>query len=162
MRLAALEPFWHRGRSWWSERVVREQILIGGLCAVLIFAALLILVIRPMQDVRAGALADIRAADMISARAEVAGPLLTSGAKVRRGTPSTIVTQSAVAAGLSVQRIEPEGNRLRVVLADAPFETVIRWTADLEATSALRVGEARIERTDTPGMVSAQFLLASR
>lgn len=162
MRLAALEPWWHRGTTWWSERNAREQVLIGGLGAVLILAALLTLVIRPLQDSRAAALADIRAADLLAARARVAGATLTSGARMRHGAPSAIVTQSAVASGLSVQRIEPEGTRLRVVLADAPFDVVVRWVADLEATSTLRVAEARIERNATPGLVSAQFLLDGR
>ena len=60
-----------------------------------------------------------------------------------------------------MQRIEPQGARTSVVLADAPFEAVLHFVADLEKNSSLRVSEARIERSNlAAGMVTATFLVA--
>jgi general secretion pathway protein M len=158
--LGRLEPWWRRGQGWWSERSLREQVLVGAFAALAIFALLIVAIIRPLQSARAAALSDIRSADMLAARVTAAGPAIATQARMRSGTSSAIVTDSVAAAGLSVQRIEPEGGRLRVVLGDASFDTVLRWVADVEASSNLRVGEARIERRPAPGIVSAQFLLA--
>ncbi len=157
--LGRLEPWWRRGQDWWTERSLREQILVGTFAALAIFAVLVIAIIRPLQSVRADALVDIRNADMLAARVTSAGPALAMQTRMRRGTSSAIVTESIAAAGLSVQRIEPESGQLRVVLGDASFDAVLRWVADIEASSNLRVGEARIERRTAPGIVSAQFLV---
>lgn len=154
-----ITPHLRQGGIWWSERNLREQILIGGLLALLAFSVLLLAVIRPLQDVRAQALSDIRSADVLAARLQAGGPAVGGLTRTRRGTPSAIVTESVAAAGLAVQRIQPEGTGQRVVLGDAPFDAVIRWVADLEASSTLRVTQARIEQRPAPGVVSAQFLI---
>ena len=78
---------------------------------------------------------------------------------MRRGTASAIITDSAAAARIVIQRIEPEGGNTRIVLGDAPFDQVLGWIAELEQTSRLRASEATIERKGAPGMVSATLVL---
>ncbi len=157
--LEPLEPYWQRSRQWWSQLSLREQILLGTLASVAAFAILLIGVIVPLRDVRAEARADIRNAELLEARLRAGGDLGKLG-RVRRGTASAIVTDSAAAANLTIQRIEPEAGNTRVVLADASFEQVMTWIAELEQTSRLRVVEADIERKPSPGVVSASVMLA--
>jgi general secretion pathway protein M len=159
MKGGRLTPWWDRGTIWWSGRSRREQVLLGVLAAFATLALLLIAVVRPLEAARARATADIRTYDMLAMRLRAAGPGL--GAAARRGPPASIVAASAGAAGVNVQRVEPEGGRLTVVLADAPFDAVLRFVADLEWTSALRVSEARIEASASgPGLVTARFVLA--
>ncbi len=142
--------------AWWRDRTAREQILLGVLAALALAALLLMLVVRPLAAARARAMADIRTYDMLAMRLRTAG----SGVTMRNGPPAQIVAQIAAANGLTVQRVEPENGRLRVVFADAPFAAVVRWVAELERTSRLRIGEAQIERSGQGIGVSAQFLLA--
>jgi len=156
--LAPLEPYWRRAGLWWSERSTREQILLGALTAVGIFTLLLAGVIVPLRDMRAEARADIRNAALLEARLRAGGDLMNAG-RVRRGTASAIITDSAAAVNLIIQRIEPEGGNTRVVLSDAPFEAVLTWIADIEQSSRLRVRDADIERKPTPGMVSASIVV---
>jgi len=159
MRLAALEPWWDRGRVWWSGRSIREQLLLGTLAGLGILALLLILIVRPLEAERAQAAADIRTYETLAMRVRAAGPGLGTAA-ARKGTPSAIVAASAATASLNVERVEPEGGRLTVVLGPAPFDSVLRFVADLEQTSALRVGEAHIEAGPAKdGTVNAQFVL---
>jgi general secretion pathway protein M len=159
MRLAALEPWWDRGRIWWSGRSVREQILLGVLAVLGILALLMVLVVRPLEAARAQAAADIRTYEMLAMRVRAAGPALGMTA-ARRGPPSAVVAASAAAASVNVERVEPEGGRLTVVLGNAPFDNVLRFVADLEQTSALRIGEAHIEAgPNNDGTVNAQFVL---
>ena len=158
MRLASLEPWWDRGAIWWSGRSAREQVLLGTLAGLAILALLLIAIVRPLEAARARAAADIRTYETLALRVRAAGPGIASAA-VRKGPPSAIVAASAASAGVNVERVEPEGGRLTVALSPAPFNTVLRFVADLEQTSALRVGEARIEAgPNTDGTVTAQFV----
>lgn len=155
----ALAQAWDRGMLWWSDRSRREQMLLGVLAAIALLALLLVAVVKPLEAARARATAEIRTYDMLAMRLRAAGPGL-SGA-TRHGQPASVVAASAGATGVSVQRVEPEGGKLTVVLADAPFDAVLRFVADLERTSALRVAEARIEQSNSgPGLVTARFVMA--
>ena len=156
MKLATLNPWWERGSGWWRDRSGREQLLLGVLAALAVTAVLLIAVIRPLEAARARAAADIRTYDMLATRLRAPGLAIAT----HKGPPSQIVSQTAAANGLTVQRVEPENGRLRVVFADAPFEAVLRWVSEVERTSPLRISEAQIERSSQGNGVSAQFLLA--
>lgn len=162
--LGALGPWWQRSRIWWTERSLREQILLGVLSAVGIVALLLVAVIAPLRSQREAALANIRNASLLEARLRTGGPDLARGSKVRRGTSSAIITDSISAAQLTIQRIEPEGGNTRIVLGDAGFDKVVQWVADIEATSRLRVVSADIQRSKqggAAGLVSASFVLGN-
>lgn len=156
--LARIEPYWLRVRVWWSERSIREQILLGALAAMGIFGLLLV-ILAPLRQDRLDALADIRAAALLEARLRAGGGDLATVGKFRRGTASAIVTDSAAAAQIAVQQVEPQGSDLRVTLADAPFDAVVTWIAEIESTSNLRLRNATIERQGAAGFVSATLVL---
>lgn len=162
--LTALQPHWHRSRGWWGERSLREQVLIGGLAAVAIFALLLVGVIVPLRGIRTAAYDHLHNAAVLDAqlRQGGAGQIGGSGqrATTRHGTPSAILTDSAAAARLSIQRMEPEGGNTRVELGDAPFNQVMSWIADVERNSRLRVQQAQIDQKGAPGTVSASFVFS--
>ena len=160
LNLGAVAPYWQRSQIWWTERSLREQLLLGALSATGIFALLLVMVIAPLRAVRADAFADIRSASLLEARLRTGGAGLAPAGRFRSGTGSAIVTDSASAARLAIQRIEPEGNATRVVLADAPFDQVLGWIAEIEQTSKLRTSEVKIERKGAAGIVSATIVFA--
>ncbi len=101
----------------------------------------------------------MRNAALLEARLRTAGPDLALQGTVRRGTASAIVTDSAAAAGVAIQRIEPEGGNTRVILNDAPFDQVMKWLAGLEQTSRLRIVDARVERKGAAGLVATTILV---
>lgn len=156
--LAPLEPYWRRAGAWWSERSLREQILLGTLAAIAIFTLLLMLVIAPLRDAREDAQMRIRDAALLEARLRAGGDL-TGTARFRGATASAIVTDSAAAAGITIERIEPDGTSTRVVLTSVPFDQVVRWIAEVEQHSRLRVRKVDIERQPAPGLVSATIVL---
>lgn len=158
--LTALQPWWRRLRGWWNERSLREQMLVGGLGTVAIFALLLVGAILPLRDIRTTAYDDLHNAALLDAQLRHSGGLLGQRAAMRRGTPSAILTDSAAAARLSIQRIEPEGGNTRVELGDAPFSQVMAWLADVERNSRLRAQQAQIDRKGASGTVSASFVFS--
>lgn len=159
MKLGALAPWWDRGTIWWSGRSQREQVMLGVLAVLGILALLLVAVVRPLEAARVRAAADIRTYDMLTMRLRAAGPV--AGAPARRGPPAAIVAASAGAAGVLVERVQPESGRLTVALGNAPFDKVLRFVADLEQTSSLRIAEANIQAgPNRDGTVIAQFVLS--
>jgi len=157
--VSALHPAWHRSRAWWTIRSTREQVLLGGLAAVAIFTLFLLLVIVPLRAIRQADYDDLHTIALLDARLRAGGTGVGAAVTMRHGTPSAILTDSAAAARLSIERIEPEGGNTRVVLGDAPFEQVIHWIAGVEATSRLRVEQAQIDRKGGPGIVRATFVV---
>jgi general secretion pathway protein M len=162
-----LESWRHRWSAWWADRSGRERALLGGLAAVAIVAVILAGVIVPLRDLRAGAYQQLHEAAVLDAQLRLVGGQGggTGGGSgprsaIRRGTASAILTDSAAAARLSIQRMEPEGGNTRVELGDAPFNQVVTWLADVERNSRLRVQQSQIDRKGAPGIVSASFVFS--
>ena len=144
---------------WWAARSRREQILLGVLGAVALLAALLLLVVKPLQAARGEALADIRTYQTLAGRLRAAGPPVAGRPALRTGQPSAIVAATAAEAGLLPAATTPAGSGVTVTLADAPYDAVLRWVAATEATSALRLRTLSIDPGRGPGlvMVRAEF-----
>jgi general secretion pathway protein M len=157
--VSALHPAWHRSRTWWAIRSTREQVLIGGLAAVAIFTLFLLAVIVPLRAIRQADYDNLHTIALLDARLRAGGATIGQSVALRHGTPSAILTDSAAAARLTIERIEPEGGNTRIVLGDASFEQVIHWIAGVEATSRLRVEQAQIDRKGGPGIVRATFVV---
>lgn len=141
---------------WWQGRSTREQALLAilaGLASLWIFS---ILVVEPLWTARQEAIANIRTYDDLSVRLRQAGTLGGPRVAQRSGSPATILTTSAAERGLAPV-ITSDAAGYRVVLADVPYEMLIRWIADVERSSSLRIITSRIDRQPTPGFVSAQL-----
>ncbi len=150
-----------RAQALWMARSARERQLLAILAVLLLIAVAIAGIIRPFEARRAMLKADIARSDALAARLGAAGPGLALPAGRRNGAATAIVTDSATAAGLSLARIEPEGGRVHVVVTEAPFNGILRWIADLERTSALRVMEIKLERRPAPGVVGADVTLSN-
>lgn len=69
------------------------------------------------------------------------------------------VTQSGEAGGIPLARLDPEGSRLRVTVAEAPYAALMDWIASLEAQAAVRALSVEMSRLTAPGMVSLRITL---
>jgi len=163
--LAALfptvEPAWQKTVAWWNARNVREQWLIGVTLALLIVWLLVTAIILPIQRTRAAALADIRTYESLSARIRGAGGLGDRPAQPQAGeSPTAILSATAAPYGI-VPVINSEAAGLRVTVADAPYDGLIRWIAAVEQSSPLRVVKMRLTRGPASGLVSADLTVAA-
>lgn len=153
-RMPALDAALLRLDNWWSGLSRRERILVSVLGTLLIFAALVFGVIKPLQAARADALADIRTYETLSARVRAAGTLTTTRTQRRQGPPAQVASSSATSLGLVVTPEAIPGG-IRVTIADASYDTLMAWLADLGASSDLRIRRVSIQRRPTAGRVSA-------
>lgn len=151
------EPARQKAIALWQARSRREQILLGGLAAIVGVYVLVAMVILPVQRARAQALSDIRTYEALNARLRGAGPLGQGPAQPQaNGSPAAILSSSAARFGV-VPVVNEGGDGIRVTIADAPYEAVIRWIADVEQTSRLRFVRMRLDRRPSSGFVSAEL-----
>ncbi len=138
----------------------RERLLI---LAVLPLALLLIgyqFVWQPMQDAQTRARADIAAFRLVQDTAALALRVDVPAPVANDDMPlATRITSSAAEMGLSLRRIEPEGQGSRVTLEDTAFSSVLVWLADLEELHNVTVRAIQIDRRPEPGIVTARLLL---
>jgi general secretion pathway protein M len=161
LSLPAIAPLRSGMARWLDARSSRERWALVALALVMAAALFVTLVWRPIEAARTAALADIERYDRIAARLRVAGPDVARMAAARAGTPSTTITESATKAGLTIQRIEPQGANIGVTLDAAGFDALVGWLAGLERDAGMRVVDLKLERRPDPGVVSAQVTLAT-
>ncbi len=148
--------------TWWSDRSARERLLLAGLVFILAVVAADRLVRAPLVAVRDAAVAEIVRDDRIAAQLRVAGPDVARIAAARTGTLSTVVTERAARAGLTIARIEPQGANVAVSLEGVGFDALIDWLAALDHDAGVTVIELKADRRPDPGVVTAQVTLTER
>ncbi|MBO9623683.1 MAG: type II secretion system protein M [Sphingomonas sp.] len=153
-RMPALDAAIARFDAWWSTLSQRERILIAVMGTLLAITILVFGVIKPLQAARAQAIADIRTYETLTARIRAAGTLSATPATRRQGPPQQVATSSAQGFGLTVMPEAIPGG-VRVTVADATYDSLMAWLADLSATSDLRVRRLSVQRRPAPGRISA-------
>lgn len=152
-RTPTFEAWLIRFDAWWAERSQRERVLLGTMGALLLAVVLVFGVIKPIQSARAQAFAHIRTAETLSAHLRAAGSLRPAAPR-RVGPPEAMVNMSAASVGLSVQTASIPGG-VRATIADANYDSVLNWLADMAATTPLATRKVAIKRLPAQGHVSA-------
>jgi general secretion pathway protein M len=71
-----------------------------------------------------------------------------------------VITRSAEANGLKLNRLQPEANGVvSVVIQNQPFRNVMEWLQQLEENNGISVEQASIDQQGPPGRVNAQIRL---
>jgi general secretion pathway protein M len=159
-RLAVFEPYMLRGRTWWVGLSRREQILLGVLGGLAALWLLSVLVVAPLQSARAKAIADIRTYETLNARIRQAGSLSAAGSTRRTGPAISIIPASAGEFGLAFASVAPDGSNVRLNAGQVPYDSLMRWLAEMERSSNIRVVHLKLQRSPTPGMVAVDLLLS--
>ncbi|ATE63536.1 type II secretion system protein M [Rhizorhabdus dicambivorans] len=152
------EPARQKLVGWWQARSRREQILLAVMGALIALWLLISLIVLPIQRARAEALADIRTYEALTARLRSAGTIGSQPVTVQGGPPAQILSTTAATFGI-VPVVNGDGSDLSVTVADAPYDSLLRWIAAVEQGSRLRVTALRIERRPTSGFVSASLVV---
>ncbi|WP_084580191.1 type II secretion system protein GspM [Sphingomonas azotifigens] len=153
-QLPTLDAGLSRAGTWWHARSARERGMLAAMAVLLGAVALVYGVVKPIQGARAAALADIRTYETLNARIRAAGTLSAVRPQRRTGAPEVIATQSAGGFGVALTTTPiPDG--VRASVADASYDSLVQWLADVTTTSDLRVRRVTLQRLGSPGHVSA-------
>ena len=160
-RSPALDAWGARIGQWWAGLSPRERWLVGVLGTIVAALILVFGIVKPLQAARAEALADIRTYETLTARVRAAGVLTPQGARpqMREGAPADAAQAAARDAGITVV-VTPGGAGLSAQIAEAPYEAVVGWIADVERTTPLRTRRAELRKGGAPGRVSATVAFA--
>ncbi|MCW4460108.1 type II secretion system protein M [Sphingomonas sp. BT-65] len=155
-RSPTLDAWGARLSQWWSGLSSRERWMVGALGAILAALVLVFGIVKPLQAARAEALADIRTYETLTARVRAAGVLTPQGARPqqRSGTPAEAAQAAAGDAGITAN-VAPGGAGLTAQVAEAPYEAVVGWIADVERTTPLRARRVELRKGGAAGRVSA-------
>lgn len=149
--------------TWWAARNPRERVILVAGAAVVIAALIWALLLDPLSQ-RRDALA--RAVPEQRALLNWMESIPADGARRAtsiRDSLFAVVDRSARSTALAgtLSRVQPEGaDTVRVWLDDAPFNELVAWMASLEYEHGVRVTAVAVDRTATPGRVSARVTLA--
>lgn len=159
-RLPALDAAIVRFDAWWDARSPRERVMLAVLALLLGGVVLVYGVVKPVQAMRAQAIADIFTYETLNARIRAAGALTPGRAPARTGAPAEVVTGAAASAGLTATTASIPGG-VRATVADANYDSVMAWLADIGGSSSLTIRAVSIQRRPSPGRVSATVDFAS-
>ena len=144
--------------SWLADRTPRERILLTVALPVAAVALAWTWIAAPLLAARVAQTEEIAAYRLVAETATLARTVEFAPAPAPLDPLAARVTRSAAAASLTLRRIEPEGEGLRVTLTDARFDDVLVWLADLEVEALAAVAAIEIERRPEPGFVSGRIL----
>ena len=124
-------------------------------------ASLLHLALHPILAARESAEARLQKKEALVAEIKANAETLKAELAAAPSGPAipaaTALTQEAATRGISLQRLDREGGRLRVGVDSVRHADLIAWLDSLERVHGLRVVGADIERRPAPGMVSARL-----
>lgn len=151
----------------WKVLAPREQLSLTLLAAFLLLVLLYLTLWQPvqrqLQQARQSFMEQRDLHAYLQSQASLARSL--SGIAVRTLEPERlqgVVTSSAGTQGLSIERLDGDGNgALQVNLQAAPFAQLLRWFAVLHE-QGVEIAEAGLERADDNRIVARLSLRAVR
>jgi general secretion pathway protein M len=153
---------------WWENLQRKEKAagVAGGLAIVLLVAYLLI---QPLLSNRARLREEITSrraelAWMRDAAREIGQSATSAGNGAVNMPPQQFIDQAARENHLSAQlkRVEAgPGGEIKVWLNNAAHVDLVRWLRQLSTTGRLAITNLNVEKSASPGVVSAQLILNS-
>ncbi len=151
---------------WYGGREPQEQRVILALVVLVAVALSWLAVWKPISDWRETANNRYENAqaqlDWMKANEERARAVARSAKGKSGGGRSLmpIITRSAQAQGIQVNRLQPESNGVvSVSIQGQPFNDVLRWLHQLEENNGVSVLRLSVDAQDQPGIVNAQIRL---
>lgn len=148
----------------------RERLLIGVAAGLAVIAVVVLGIINPLMNSRQALeteLAEKRAAlgdiERVAARFGRAGGAAAAAAKSSSESLVVVMDRTARSRGLStyLRRNEPDGpNGIRLRLENIPFDELIAWLGELQATHGISVTSASADPAQDPGRVSVSLQLS--
>lgn len=152
---------------WYLGREPQEQRVILALTILVVVALLWVMVWKPVSDWRetsdnryqnAQAQLDWMKANEERGRAVARASSGSANTGGRSLLP--IITRSAQAQGIQVNRLQPESNGVvSVSIQGQPFNDLLRWLHQLQENNGVDIVRVAVDAQDSPGIVNAQIRL---
>ena len=161
MRLPALQSF---GRAWDAQGAVHRAAWLA-VAAFVVVVATVVFVALPLAEANARARADVARArlvlDIAKARVAESATLAHASASPRPQDPRAAIERAFAQEGLAYVPGGASGSdgAIRIMIADARFDALVRALDALAREDGVRVAEATITARVDPGAVRAELAL---
>ncbi|MBY5923518.1 type II secretion system protein GspM [Ferrimonas balearica] len=162
-----MNKYWQQAQQWWSDRTDQEQRLLTLLAPVLVIGLFYWLIWAPISNGLDQAERAVQAERMnLSQIKENASRYVSlqrgSSNRPGGGNLSQIVSRTAASAGLTIARMQPQGDNLQLWLEDTQFEKLMAWLAELQQQNGVNVEALDITAANDPGLIQVRRLQLSQ
>jgi general secretion pathway protein M len=157
-------------KEWWESLQVRERRILALGALLLLVVGFYVLVWEPIHQRHR------QLTDQVAEQRAVLGWMEGSAAEARRlrgqgeaapaqarsGSLLSLIDSRARASGLgdALKRVEPEaGDKVRVWLEEAAFDTVARWLGELQRDYGVSVDSVVLDPKGDAGLVNARIVV---
>lgn len=154
-------------KEWFEALEKREQHLVLLLSGVVMVAVVYFMLYQPLADNLANAKqgvvreqqllnwVDKNAAKIVRLRA-------TSGvsANTNSGSLEQVVNSTARRYKLTINRLQPQSNRLQVTIENAPFTQLLQWVQELQLNYGVMFEIAEFRPQGQPGFVKTRLVVS--
>ncbi len=153
--------------AWWNGLAYREQQLLGVCSVILVIGVFYWGIWSPINNAEYELLQDVQKQQRTLTEIKQKGnrilALKKSGAKTARdGSLSSIVNSTARAYGLTITRMQPQGNKIQVWMDEVPFDDLLGYLDDVVQKKGLSLDNLDIAETDAAGIVKVRRIQFSR
>ncbi len=149
-------------QNWWAGLAAREQRLVSIAAVVLGIGAFYWFIWQPLHQGVASKQAALTQAQLQLAQLQQALPQLQQASASQGrvgGSLAQIVSNSSRSYNIRVSRMQPQNDQLQLVLEDVPFEQLLRWLAQLQATNGVKLISLDVANTDSSGIVRVRRMV---
>ncbi|MBY5994003.1 type II secretion system protein GspM [Ferrimonas balearica] len=162
-----MNKYWQQAQQWWSDRTDQEQRLLTLLAPVLVIGLFYWAVWSPiangLDQAERAVQAERVALGQIKDNANRYVSLQRdSGPRPGGGNLSQVASRTAATKGLTIARMQPQGDKLQLWLDDTRFETLMGWLAELQQQQGVTVEALDITAANDPGLIQVRRLLLAR
>lgn len=155
-------------RTWFDSMAPRERVLVGSAAVLTLVAIVVIGLLRPLAASRAIAAEAVESKRAVLADIERVAARFGPNAPAGTAAPTTeslvvLIDRSTRARGLGtyLRRNEPDGEAsIRLRFENAPFDELVAWLGELQASHAIGVMAASADAAQDAGRVNANLQLS--
>ena len=151
--------------TYWQNLKPNERLLVkiaGGIFAAFV---VVMLIIRPLNNkIENAEKALLQQQELAQYVKQSAAKINASQGekKIASGSLSQIINLSSRRANISISKMQPKDNTLRLTIESVEFNKLIPWIESLVEQSGLTISAIDINRDDEPGMVTVSRLVVEK
>ena len=156
-------------RNWFEQLSPRERVMVGAAAALVLFAVVYLAGLRPLlisAERNAALVADQQELlDELTQLAARRGPQRGAATAAGGGDQSLVLvvdrTTREKGLGNFLKRNQPDGaDAIRLRFEDAPFDNLLSWLVEMQATYGVGAISANIDTSRSPGRVNCNLVLS--
>ena len=154
-------------KVWWAGLILREKQMVSACGVVLVIGILYWGVWTPIANAETDAERNLEGQlntlNYVKQTANrIAGLKQTSQGSAFKGSLSAAVNQTAGSFGLTITRMQPQGNKIQVWMHEVPFDTLLSYLNELVQNQGLSLESLDVAESDTPGFVNVRRIQLSK